>query len=87
MNKQMTRKNCGMEFDSDNTAENNQRNYHPEEAVHVGNSGPQGNYDEIWKFPCCDQIVLRDPQPARSPGCTQGVYIVDTEKTMANMPL
>ena len=68
-------KNCGMEFDSNGTAENNQCSYHPQEAEHVGNAGPQGDYNEIWKFPCCGQIVKQDPQPERTRGCTSGVHV------------
>ena len=47
--------------------------YHTEEAIHIGHTGPDCDYCEIYKFPCCGKYVLRkdelQPSRYRADGC------------------
>ena len=45
--------------------------WHPSPAVHVGSHGPDGDYAEIWQFPCCRKILHQDAEPSqeRADGC------------------
>jgi hypothetical protein len=73
---------CGQSFD-----ENEQSNWgeftcswHPREPRSIGNTGPKGDYAELWYFPCCGKGVLgeivngSDVTPRRTPGCTSGFH-------------
>ena len=73
---------CGQVFD-----ENQQSNWgdytcswHPREPRSIGNTGPKGDYAELWHFPCCGKGVVgqiangSDVTPPRSPGCARGFH-------------
>ena len=73
---------CGQQFD-----ESKQSNWgaftcswHPREARSIGNTGPRGDYAELWYFPCCGKGIVgeivkgSDVRPARSPGCASGFH-------------
>jgi hypothetical protein len=73
---------CGQQFD-----QSKQSNWgaftcswHPREPRSIGNTGPRGDYAELWYFPCCGKGVVgeivngSDVKPARSPGCLNGFH-------------
>ncbi len=73
---------CGQSFD-----DKEQSNWgaftcswHPREARSIGNTGPKGDYAELWYFPCCGKGVKgeivngSDVAPPRTPGCTSGFH-------------
>jgi hypothetical protein len=50
--------------------------FHPFDPVSAGNTGPREDYRDVWRYPCCGQVVLtavdesgHDLPPPRSPGC------------------
>jgi hypothetical protein len=43
--------------------------WHPSAPEVVGNTGPRGDYTDVWRFSCCGMQVASDTPPARSPGC------------------
>lgn len=54
--------------------------YHPRHPRSIGNTGPRGDYAELWYFPCCGQgvvgqIVNGEERPvSRTPGCVNGFH-------------
>jgi len=54
--------------------------YHPRKPRSIGNTGPKGDYAELWYFPCCGKGVVgeivngSDKEPLRSPGCMSGFH-------------
>lgn len=55
--------------------------YHPQDAVVVGHTGPEFDYADVLRFPCCSATVVGeiengvDLRPARSPGCRVGRHV------------
>ena len=73
---------CGQSFD-----EAKQSNWgpftcswHPRNPQIIGNTGPRGDYSDLWYYPCCGQGVEgkivngKDVEPPRAPGCTNGFH-------------
>jgi len=56
--------------------------FHPQPPDNIGNTGPDRDYAEIWRFPCCGQKYvgtfhergggISDERPPKSPGCVHG---------------
>ncbi|WP_193312915.1 toll/interleukin-1 receptor domain-containing protein [Georgenia subflava] len=70
--------NCHQQFYRDNSAN---CSYHPSDPTNVGNTGPREDYREVWKYPCCGQVLLTaiddsgsDLPPPRSPGCVNRAH-------------
>jgi hypothetical protein len=73
---------CGEAFDE--SAQSNWGNFtcswHPREPRSIGNTGPRGDFAELWYFPCCGKGMLgqivngSDVTPPRTPGCTNGFH-------------
>jgi hypothetical protein len=74
---------CGQHFDE--AEQSNWRDFtcswHPREPKSIGNTGPRGDYAELWYFPCCGKGVVgeisvegSDVTPPRAPGCTLGFH-------------
>jgi hypothetical protein len=68
-------KNCGQEFDSQNSG---QCSYHPRKPIRTGGTGPRDEWDK-YIFPCCGtewdgHEHKLDPSdwPPQSPGCVTG---------------
>lgn len=57
--------------------------YHPGQAEQVGNTGPRGDYADVYRWTCCGKTHVgavirgRDYPPRRSPGCTKGLHVPD----------
>ena len=69
-------KNCGKEFDPDDSATNNDCRYHPEEAEHVGTADSRYDYSEVYKYPCCGQLEFPEsPSAPPALGCVQGIHV------------
>ena len=74
-------KNCGKEFDPNDTRENNRCGdaYHPSAAEEVGESGsPEYDYSTVYKYPCCGALEFpQSSKPAYNnpPGCTYNVHV------------
>jgi len=66
-------KNCGKEFDPDNTAD--RCRYHPEEAVHVGTADSRYDYSEVYKYPCCGQLEFPESSTPPPPGCLERAHV------------
>lgn len=58
--------------------------YHPGEAEQTGNTGPRGDYADVYRWTCCGKTHVgaviggRDFPPRRSPGCTKGFHVPDS---------
>ena len=58
--------------------------YHLKLPVDIGTTGPRGDYAELWKFPCCGQMVKAgifqgsDRKVDQSPGCVQAAHVVES---------
>ena len=49
-----------------------QKRWHPKQAEEVANMGMQGDYCEVYRFPCCGLVVIADgpaPSQFRTDGC------------------
>lgn len=49
--------------------------YHPHRPTVVGNASARGDYTDVWRFPCCGQVVVSDVEPFLSPGCQKRVGV------------
>ena len=73
--------NCRNQFYRDNP---DTCSFHPAEPADIGNTGPRGDYRDVWEYPCCGQKVItaidagRDLPPPRSPGCVTGTHQANT---------
>jgi hypothetical protein len=69
--------NCGEEFDSAEQTPWGEFNcsYHPFSADSIGNTGPRGDYDELWVFRCCGKAHVSDKAPPKSPGCLNAFHV------------
>jgi hypothetical protein len=69
--------NCGEVFDDDEQSswKDFTCSHHPMRPRSIGNTGPRGDYAELWYFPCCGKGVVGaivngcDVCPPQSPGC------------------
>jgi len=89
-------KHCRQLFDPEITpdrfAESLLCSWHSGAAEKVGNTGPAGDYAEVWVWTCCGKQTIGplvtktvagvvgqyDYPPPRSPGCTQGSHEADS---------
>lgn len=62
--------------------------YHSGELELIGNTGPRGDYADVYRWTCCGKSQVgaviggRDFPPRRSPGCTKGAHIPDLSITL-----
>jgi hypothetical protein len=86
MGQQALCRHCGRRFDLDDNdvTADGPCSYHPHPPASIGNTGPRGDYAEIWRFPCCGETVVGeigddggDVVPSRSPGCRHGVHAAE----------
>ena len=77
---------CGRDFDPTKQSHfgDFDCSYHPQNPRSIGNTGPRGDYAELWHFPCCGKAVVgeiseegADITPARTPGCMNGFHSGD----------
>lgn len=73
MGAKKTCRNCGKEFDPEDTAD--ECHYHPEESVLVGTTDSRLDYADIYKYPCCGQTEIYHPSYETPPGCAKGVHV------------
>lgn len=71
--------------------------WHPGQPENIGNTGPRGDYAELWKWSCCGKTEVApiveqpwqgstahvDHPPLRSPGCTSGPHEADESLELA----
>jgi hypothetical protein len=56
--------------------------HHNEPPTIIGNTGPHGDYADVWRFPCCNLTVIgaisergNDIKPPISPGCVKSMHL------------
>ncbi len=56
--------------------------HHAEPPTIIGNTGPVGDYADVWRFPCCAKTVVgaisergNDIKPPMSPGCCTSMHV------------
>lgn len=70
---------CGVQFDKDYPGE---CSHQPMEPTVIGNVGPRGDYEDVYKFPCCGSVVIGavkngcDVPPTKAPGCVFGRHTI-----------
>jgi hypothetical protein len=79
--------NCGLPFNPDdqNPFQPFDCSFHPRKPQPIGNTGPKGDYAELWYFPCCGKRELgtinefgSDVTPKQTPGCINSFHRVNS---------
>ncbi len=69
---------CGQKFNPRNPGP---CSHHPQEPELIDHTGPSGDYTDVYRFPCCQQVVVSD-NPPRSPGCVEGRHEEKSEASL-----